>query len=459
MWSMLRPSPHPDEWDRRVAPIVEFVEDSRGLEFEHPVSVEFLSEDDFRKELVVGEEDRVHHDGLSSDEYDELERYAKALQALGLLQGDVDTLLSAFSDLNTAGILGFYDDVSERILVKGGDLNAAVRVTVAHELTHALDDQHFDLGSLYEGADSDVEAEAARALVEGSAVHVEEDYLAQLTPAEQEEYALLTAEGYEDLQQSVSPTVPEILQVSATAPYVLGPVFVESLDRTGAGVVDEAFKLPPVTDEHIIEPVTFLDGDEPSSVGAPVLEPGTERSGRARPFGALGWYYVLASRIDISVALEAVEGWGGDQLVNYQRGSTPCVAIAFEGDTQTDTGEMARALGQWVAQVPPGVAEVTTTPDRVTLNSCDPGAAAAPPESSVLVAADVLVLRAEIFGVAIEEGFTQQTARCAATPLAVDPTVQEFVTLSAPTDDQIAAFAERVERELRTCATTSSRSG
>ncbi|MGQ0804774.1 MAG: hypothetical protein ACT4PI_13045 [Actinomycetota bacterium] len=464
VWSSLRPSPYPERWDRRVAPLVEFVEDTRDLKFEHPVPVEFLDEDEFRRELVVGgDDDRVHahrhYDGLSAEEYDELERYAGALQALGLLQGDIDTLLAAFSDLNTAGILAYYDDQSERIVVKGTEVNVAVEVTVAHELTHALDDQHFDLGSLRDQAESDVEAEAARALIEGNAVRVEREYSAQLTPAEQDEYVRLSSEGLEEFEQTLSPTVPEILQVSSAAPYVLGPVFVQSLERTGPGVVDEAFHLPPVTDEHIIEPLTFLDGDEPAVVGSPELEPGVDPIGRSRPFGALGWYYVLASRIDPGIAMEAIEGWGGDQLVNYERGDTDCVAVAFVGDTDEDTAEMTSALEQWVAQVPPGAASVAGGSDKVTLTSCDPGAAAAPPQNSVLLASDLLVLRTEIFSVAIEEGAPQAVARCAATPLALDPSVQEFVTIAAPTEDQIVAFVDRVVDALDTCATTSSSTG
>ena len=462
VWAALRPSPYPENWDRRVAPLVGFVEETRGLEFEHPVSVDFLDEDEFRKELVVGgEEDHAHrvYDGLSPEEYDELARYAGTLQALGLLQGDIDTLLTAFSDLNTAGILAYYDDRSERIVVKGEELNAAVRVTVAHELTHALDDQHFDLGSLYELADSDVEAEAARALIEGNAVRVENEYVDQLTPAELDEYILLSTQDVAEFQSRLSPPVPEILQVSSAAPYRLGRVFVQSLERTGAGVVDEAFKLPPVTDEHIIEPGTFLDGDEPTPISSPELEPGVAPTGRSRSLGALGWYYVLASRLDPGVAMEAIEGWGGDRLVNYQRGDTDCVAVAFVGDTNDDTAEMAVALDDWVAQVPPGAAQVTAETDRVTLTSCDPGADAAPPQSSVLFAADLLVLRAEIFSLAIEEGEPQDVARCAATPLALDPSVQEFAALVAPTEDQLAAFAARVVDALDTCARTPSSTG
>ena len=34
---------HPDEWDPRVADLAAFVEDERGLDFDHPVYVDFLT--------------------------------------------------------------------------------------------------------------------------------------------------------------------------------------------------------------------------------------------------------------------------------------------------------------------------------------------------------------------------------------------------------------------------------
>src|SRR5687767_10540895 len=34
---------HPDAWDPRVSDLAAFVEDERGLEFDHPVHVDFLT--------------------------------------------------------------------------------------------------------------------------------------------------------------------------------------------------------------------------------------------------------------------------------------------------------------------------------------------------------------------------------------------------------------------------------
>ena len=65
--------------------------------------------------------------------------------------------------------------------MRGTTLDVEHRVTVAHELTHVLQDQHFDLHEAAEaGATTRIPATrgALKALVEGDAVRIQEDYLA-----------------------------------------------------------------------------------------------------------------------------------------------------------------------------------------------------------------------------------------------------------------------------------------
>ncbi len=66
--------------------------------------------------------------------------------ALGLSAGyDAANASTTVSQVTT---LGYYDLDTESIYVRGNDLTPAVRVVLAHELTHALQHQHFvfDLG-------------------------------------------------------------------------------------------------------------------------------------------------------------------------------------------------------------------------------------------------------------------------------------------------------------------------
>jgi len=73
--------------------------------------------------------------------------------------------------------------------VRGTDLtDVDVRVTIVHELTHALQDQHFDLTKLDDAVETEGEDFALTALVEGDATSIEDDYLFSLPQAEQDAY-------------------------------------------------------------------------------------------------------------------------------------------------------------------------------------------------------------------------------------------------------------------------------
>ena len=79
------------------------------------------------------------------------------MRALGLLDHRVD-LLEVVNDLQGGGVIGLYDEEDKRIRMRGEDLTPAVKATLVHELTHALQDQHYDLEGRSEELDDDDDA-------------------------------------------------------------------------------------------------------------------------------------------------------------------------------------------------------------------------------------------------------------------------------------------------------------
>src|SRR5262245_7382982 len=181
----------PPKWDRRVLPIVRAVERLRNLKFEHAVPVDFLSDADF--EAKVG----VDSTKLSANEKAELDRSQAGLRAIGLLPSGVD-LLAATTSLRQSGALAFYDPRTARITVRGEELTPAIKVTLAHELTHALQDQHFDLKALQKRAARAHGSMALTALVEGDAVRVQQRYAAALPADERAQYESTRGSGAND---------------------------------------------------------------------------------------------------------------------------------------------------------------------------------------------------------------------------------------------------------------------
>src|SRR3954471_7574008 len=80
------PAAHAASWDPRVEPIAREVEKLRGLEFEHPVPVDFLSNAAFNKRIAVT------RDTMSADDKTQLERAQSQLRSIGLLGDDVDLI-------------------------------------------------------------------------------------------------------------------------------------------------------------------------------------------------------------------------------------------------------------------------------------------------------------------------------------------------------------------------------
>ena len=161
--------PHPDSWDSRVAPLAEAVAKERGLDFEYPVYVDFLEEEEFTEKVTADDED------LTDEDREEIEQATGLLRAVGLLEGELD-LFDTANKLRGAGIVGYYSPEDERIRIRGTEMTPAVRSTLVHELTHVLQDQHFDLEAKTAKAEDDSAASnALDALIEGDARRIEKE--------------------------------------------------------------------------------------------------------------------------------------------------------------------------------------------------------------------------------------------------------------------------------------------
>jgi hypothetical protein len=218
----------------------------------------------------------------------------------------------------------------------------------------------------------DDETSAQRALVEGDARRIEQAYAQSLSDVDmaqhREETKRTAAEARGSLQG-----VPPVIRAFFESPYVLGEGLMGALLLDGGpDRIDQAFEEPPTSEEQLLDPFRYLDGDEPIDVPKPALEAG-ETEVDADDLGAITWYLLLAERLDPSTALRAVDGWGGDAYVIYRSQDRFCVRAAFQGDDLEETSQMERALTAWVATMPKASAALTRDGEILTLRSCDPG--------------------------------------------------------------------------------------
>jgi hypothetical protein len=384
---------YPTKWNPRVLSIVHFVEHERGLTFVHPVKVEFLDRAQFNKAVSVPQPDS------SSDRASETQELQE-LRALGLVHGNVN-LAQSENTLQQSDVVGLYVSSKKTVFVRGSTLTPFVRVTMAHELTHALQDQHFDLTTLRENAAGD--GSAVTALIEGDAVRVQNAYEQTMSVADQHAYEK-ASDQFDGNSSSQTSNVPAFLGDTLEYPYAFGPTFIDNLvAQGGTKDIDNAFRHPPVAQAQIIDPVAYPIGWKPDKVPTPSIPHGDHVTDPASPFGQLTLFEVLGSRLGFAPAWSAVQGWQGDTSVAYRDHGKTCDAIAVRMRTTTRASALAGAAHQWAATGVPQAA-IDQNGRQITIRSCDPGPNASKLPNIKPAAFDVLAARAQLIDGLMTEG-------------------------------------------------------
>ena len=324
----------PQDLNSVALDIEKFVERERGLKYKQPVSVRLAGEGEFQDLLLT---DFAKQRAMLLEEQ-------QVLVALGLVPPGTD-LVSEERSLLAIGVVGFYDPESKQLVVRGSDVTPYVREVLAHELTHALDDQWFDLNRPQLDNADDESGFAFVGLAEGNARRVEDAYLFSLSADEQAQAA---AEQNSLLAQHPELfDLPSVLLTLAQAPYDDGQQFVQALlDAGGQADLDQAFVSPPVTSEQIIDPARYLAGEGPVAVLAPKAD------GSPANVGVLGELLLREMLFDSltsdAAVARTITGWGGDSYVTWtDTAGKTCLRDTFVGDTPTDTQELVEAITTW----------------------------------------------------------------------------------------------------------------
>jgi len=306
----------------------DWVSQLRGLPLLRPVPLVQLDPDAFHARQA--EIYRAYLDPA------DLERTQRLLVGLGLLDPD-DDLVSIMVDLYSALPIGFYDSLDGTIYARASaDPNGPLeRVTLAHEFTHALQDQHFGIQRLYQqgppNADRD---QAINALVEGDALIVQEMYAATTQPDSPEEqvaqaqvYQQTLQQVYDEARRALPfplEAVPQPVMQQVYTPYLDGPGFIQRVVGTPAlttfggygPAVDPLFRRPPQSTAEILHPEKYLRGWQPTRVELPDLSGvlGADwRLLREQVIGELDHRSLLGRDLPADQADAAAAGWAGNR--------------------------------------------------------------------------------------------------------------------------------------------------
>jgi hypothetical protein len=257
---------------------------------------------------------------------------ATAIRAEGLVQKllgffPVDEDYEAATYALLLGQLAGYYEPANGTMYLAEDLDDAnARSTLAHELVHALQDQHWDLRtrSLYVAGQEDKD-DALSALAEGDASSAMEDELLSRVNPGATALSMPDQELKDALVESVASgpaaRAPHALRMALIAPYADGLAFVNVLRRQGGWArVDEAWSHLPETTEQILhpekwrthEPALVLPAPPPPTAGFTLLD--------ANTLGEETLRLTFEEWMPEARAIAAASGWGGDRAALYQRG-------------------------------------------------------------------------------------------------------------------------------------------
>jgi hypothetical protein len=323
------------------AAIRQQVEAIRGLEPTADVDPVTIDAEQLRKNL---EAEFDAENGAADLRFSE-----QTLIALGLLPKG-SSLRDITLDFQAGQVAGYYSPDKKELYVvsRSGGVGAAEKVTYAHEFTHQLDDQKFDLSKL--GTDSSNQSDRALAqlgLIEGDAVSVQNTWTIQtLTPRELGE---LVQASLDPVALEALGRAPAYLRETALFPYQDGMHFVTGLiSRGGYDAVNAAYGEPPASTEQILHPEKYASGEEPKVVKIPKLfDPGLPAGWRALGQDTLGEFmfrlWLVQGGVEATQAATAAAGWGGDRLELYQSPNGSSLLLVTEWDSLADASEFAAA--------------------------------------------------------------------------------------------------------------------
>jgi len=264
------------------------------------------------------------------EDKDDTKRYAdqKALEALGLIPKGypLDQRLHA---LLTEQIAGLYDPREREFFIADWTQPAEQRVIMAHELTHALQDQYFHVEKWEEEVKANDDASLAReSVLEGSAMIAMYDYLLRSTGKTTRDITdfdpgMLIGDTNDSPELAQAPMV---IQDEITFPYLPGANFVLRALKEWDGWHDfhRLFENPPASTQQILHPDLYFRGVMPARVDLTPVTKVVPRGWKKLDENVLGEFAVdeiLKQFLGKERADKIAPSWSGDRYAVYQRES------------------------------------------------------------------------------------------------------------------------------------------
>lgn len=376
------------------------VADLRGLPFKRSVPVETQSPAQFG-EYVRGRIDDVVPRNLRN-------HYGRIVRTLGLYRGpEIQDFSAMMSSVMTSQAGAYYDPKKQRFYMLMTRMPEMMQnVLYAHELYHALQDQHFDLTRYIEmeGGKRTLDSDqllARQSVVEGEATYVmtlwalqrtigsvpPREMLAQVIGMQSsmsldqmrtmiEQQPQLAQQVGDDLRDAMkaAQSIPPFILDEMVGAYLKGMGFIFAVQGQGWSAVEKLYRDRPVrSTEQILHPEKWTAGDDP--VGFDWPDFATVAQLRAWELidndvlGEFRWRTVFRENGAGDISESAAAGWGGDRYAVFKRKDSDATLLLLRTawDSPADAAEFAtgykRVLATKYAERP--------TPTRVVQEGSD----------------------------------------------------------------------------------------
>ncbi len=279
--------------------------------------------------------------------------YVATLARLGMLPKGYDWIASIQELLGEQGA-GFYDPRTKKLYLRG-DMPAG-EIILAHEVAHAIQDQHYDLVKMQgDYKDNEDRSFAVSAVVEGDATLVMVRYMRETLSVIKAFKLAGNLLQMMSMDQEKIEQAPLYVREALTGTYLKGLTFITYLSsRGGTHLVNRAFRKPPASSEQILHPVKYLVGERPVKVTLPDLRPALGKGWSVLHENTLGEFGVLSllrgSLVTRMEATRAAAGWGGDRLRSYRHRDGRMVLVwHLAWDSAREAREAHGALTRYFA--------------------------------------------------------------------------------------------------------------
>ncbi len=241
-----------------------------GMSLKHSVPCEHISREQVNQYIQKRIKESAKPEDIHAEEL--------VLKRFGLVPRDFD-LAKATVDLLTEQAAAFYDYEKKKLFITDTTPSAMQSAVLAHELSHAVADQNFNLSKyIRKGRDTDDGSTARLAVMEGQATWVMSEYMARQVGTSlrrNPEMAAMMSSMQDSAgdQFPIFDKAPLYFRLSLVFPYTKGVLFQNAIvQKLGDGGFAEPFRKPPVSTQQIIHPEKYLTGVQPTHPALPKPE-------------------------------------------------------------------------------------------------------------------------------------------------------------------------------------------